>query len=866
MRNIFHKIAFQGLRKNRTGTLVTVVGVVLSTALFTAIASFGTSLIHYMVEAEIAKKGNWHITFSDVPAIQKSEWLADEAVEEAASYENIGYAVLEGAGEQSAEKPYLFFAGFSEESFERLPVLLTAGRLPENSTEIIVPADSIALKAGVKISVGDTLRLAVGKRTAGADGPESAEGLSGGGEKFLSQCDPYREGERLVEAREMTCTVVGTFERAEFELHESPGYTVITRADKEAPEKSLSLYIALKNPRNVHRYAESKNGVCAYGINESLLRFMGVSENRIFNIFLLTIGGVLAAIIMTGSVFLIYNAFSISLNERVHQYGILMSVGATAKQLRGAVLFEGVCIGCIGIPLGILAGIGCIVLLLPAVSGSFSTMLESGGKMTLSVSAPALAACAVLSLITILISAYLPAKKAVSMPIMDCIRQTGEIKTEAKAVKISKMTWKMYGLEGSLALKNFRRNKKRYRSVILSLTLSVVLTVVGSSFGTTLEEMIGGYTKEGADGDIAFMTEDMGEEEFRKLYDRAKEVESVTESTWQADCFYAATTDELPADFLAAYREEMQDDSTGDTARMILYTQFIEDDIYGEFAESLGLPLEEYTGGQGKVFVCLMNWKTHDTFFAGETKRFLLTSPGAEEGVEIFATFEDNYPIDGSYILEETGAYQFVVVAPLSMKPRFERLQTVDGVEHLGALFWTKTPMDTMSELRALLAEEKVEANYTLVNLARAFELYRSAVSVVSIFTVVFLLMIALISVANVFNTISTNIRLRRRELAMLRSVGLSDRGFKRMMNYECAFYGMRTLLLGIPVSLFLSWGIYMVVMTVEELDDTVFQVPWGAMGISVLGVFGIVFVTMLYASRKIRKENIIDALRDETA
>ena len=854
MRNIFYKIALQGLKKNRTETLVTVIGVVLSTALFTGVASFGTSLLHFMMEAEIVKGGNWHVAFSDVPAIQKEEWLAEEAVEEAVSYENIGYAVLEGAGKQSAEKPYLFFAGFSEETFDGLPVSLTAGRYPEDSTEILVPADSIALKAGVKISVGDTLELAVGRRT------------QDGGKQNLSQCDPYTEGERLTDTVERTYRVVGTFEKAEFEIHESPGYTLITKADEAAPRESLSLYIALKNPKKLYDYAAAKSGVCSYGINESLLRFMGISENKVFNAFLFTVGGILAAIIMTGSVFLIYNAFNISLNERVHQYGILMSVGATAKQLRGAVLFEGLCIGCIGIPLGILVGLGCITLLLPAVSGNFSSILQFVGKMTLYVSPLALLACVAMSLITILISAYLPAKKAASIPIMDCIRQTGEIKTEAKAVKISRTAWKLYGLEGSLALKNFKRNKKRYRSVVLSLTLSVVLTVVGSSFGMTIEKIIEEYTGEMADGDISFTSEDMGEETFRKFYDRAKEVEGVTESTWQADCFYEGTIDELPADFLAAYREEMADSGTGDSVSMILYTQFIEDAIYEEFVESLGLPLAEYTGEEGKVFACLMNGKTHETFFAGETKRFLLTFPGAKEGMALDATFEDSYPLDGAYILDDPTTYLCVVVAPLTAKPRFEGLQTVDGTEHLGAFFWTKTPVDTMSKLRALLAEEKIEADYMLINLARAFDLYRSASSVVSIFTVVFTLMLTLISVANVFNTISTNIRLRRRELAMLRSVGLSDRGFKRMMNYECVFYGVRTLAFGLPAALLLAWGIDRVVVSVEELEYMTFKVPWGALGISVFGVFGIVFVTMLYASGKIRKENIIDALRDETA
>lgn len=128
--------------------------------------------------------------------------------------------------------------------------------------------------------------------------------------------------------------------------------------------------------------------------------------------------------------------------------------------------------------------------------------------------------------------------------------------------------------------------------------------------------------------------------------------------------------------------------------------------------------------------------------------------------------------------------------------------------------------------------------------------------------------MISLIAVANVFNTISTNIKLRRREFAMLRSVGMSDRDFNKMMRFECILYGARTMLLGLPLSGLLSYLIYkgMVAGTIDGADNVNFVSPWGSMAISLLGVLLIVFITMLYAVSKIKKENIIDTLRDDMA
>ena len=847
--SIFHKVAWQGMKGNRTRTFVTVVGAMLSTALFTTIVTFGTSLMGFMADSEIAKGGNWHILFSGVSASRLQEWREDEEVLESVSFENIGYAWLSGADEQSADKPYLFVAGFTDETFEKLPVNLISGRKPENSSEILVPADSIAAKAGIRIRLKDTLTLELGEREYGG--------------KILTQCDSYAEGERLVHGAERTYTVVGTFERPGFELHESPGYTVITKADGAEEVSSYSFYAALKDPRSVRDYGESKGGESAFGVNEDLLRFMGITDNRVLNTFMYTVGGVLALIIMIGSVFLIYNSFNISLNERVHQYGILMSVGATAKQLRGAVLFEGVCIGCMGIPAGIAAGIGCVSLLLPMVAKNFANILGSGEKFKLAVSVRALALSSLLGLITILISAWLPAKKAVKRPIMDCIRGSGEIKLEAKKIRISKRAWKRYGLEGTLALKNFKRNRKKYRSIVLSLTLSVVLTVTGSAFGTAVKKLSAAYTGQAADGDIQFITDDMTKEEFDALYRKMEGIEGISRSTWQADYFYRARTDELPEDFLAAYRAAMGEGGAGAEQEITLYTQFIDDDVYQEFVENLGLPAAEYMGPDGKILICVMNSAEHVTFFEGESMNFVFRS--AADGTEqtVCATFENSYPLDGIYVLEGNPAYVFNVTAPLSIMERFAGLETVDDKVHLGAFFWSGNPAETLRQIQELLLTEEIMANYNLYNVARAFELYRNIDFIIDIFTWVFVFMISLIAVANVFNTISTNIRLRRRELAMLRSVGMSDRGFNRMMRFECAFYGMRTLFVGIPVSLILSWLIHKVIMSVEEVDMA-FTLPWGALGISIIEVFGIVFVTMAYATGKIRRENIIDALRDE--
>lgn len=844
--NIFNRVALQGLKKNRTRTLVTIVGVVLSAALITAVATFAVSLQTYMVNGAIMKYGNWHVAFPNVDTSFVQEQTDDSRVANIASFENIGYGVLKGG--QNPDKPYVFIAGFSKETFSALPVELLSGRFPQNSSEVLIPAH-VAANGGVKISIGDTLSLAVGTRKAG--------------NQTLNQHDSYRSGEEtLTSAAEKTYTVVGICQRPAFEERSAPGYTLITTADTAAPANSFSAFVALEKPSQIRSYADEKAESLSYVLNDEVLRFMGLLADKVFNALLYSVGGILVALIMLGSVFLIYNSFNISLNERTHQFGILMSVGATEKQLRNSVLFEGLCIGIIGIPIGILIGIPSIRLVLSIVAENFANVLYSNVPLALVVSVPALAAAAVISMITILVSAYIPAKKAAGTPVMECIRQTNEVKLEINAIKTSPLTSRLYGLEGMLALKNFKRNKRRYRSIILSLTLSVVLFVASSAFGTYLDQL----TEQSAveiDGDILLYTQDMTESEFSQLYDTLKTADGVTKSTDQAVSTYtcAVDTNELANGFLDSCRKSAGFDSSSEKVLLSLDVQFIEDGIYQNFIESLGLSTAEYTGPNAKMII-VGKYNGGLDMFTDPSMDFTLNTESGEHTKTIHTTFADSYPLDPPPAeRSEVKGYVLMAVVPHQMKPQFNAL---DAPVKLGLTFWSDNPAQSTAKMQGIIEGSGITSDYNLYNVHAILEQNRNLLFIVNLFTIVFIAMISLIAIANVFNTISTNIKLRRRELAMLRSVGMSDRDFNKMMRFECVLYGARTMLWGLPLSGILSWLIYRGM--VVGGGDIEFTFPWNSIGISMLGVFVVVFITTLYAIRKIKRENIIDALRDDIA
>lgn len=853
--NIFNKVTLQSMKKSRARTIVTMIGVVLSTAMFTAVATFGASLLNFLVNGSIVKYGGWQVEFLEVDSSFVQKRSHDVGVSNTVAFENIGYATLEGG--KSPEKPYLFIAGFNKETYETLPITLILGRLPENNGEILVPSH-VAAKGGIRFRVGDRLSLSVGNRMNGSNN--------------LGQHDPFVSGkETLMPKDEKKYTVVGIYERPVFEEHSAPGYTLITTMDSAQQAENLSLFVTLKDPYQVHAYTDSIAAPHGYILNDNVLRFMGLSDDNLVNTLLYVIGGILVALIMTGSVFLIYNSFNISLNERTRQFGILSSVGATPKQLRDSVLFEGLCIGAAGIPVGIIAGIGSISLVIPVVAGKIESILYNTIPLTLSVSFPAIIVAATVSLVTILISAYIPARKAANTPAIECILQTNEIKIESKDVKTTKLTQRLFGLEGTLALKNFMRNKKRYRSIVLSLTFSVVLFVSANAFGSDLkrlsERMITNI-----DYDILFYTKDMSLDEMIPLFGMLKTADGVTEGHYQAVLSYSARV--KSSDISENFRKIWGYTSPEQSVDLPLNIQFIEDSEYLNFIKSQGLPEKEYTGQNAKIIaIAKTRVEKNDgkiEVFDMFANRFISFNAvpqingkqAKEQGRTINMTLVDTYPLDPppdqSYSQRQE---VFMAIAPYSL---IEKFATPDNQPLIGLAFLSKSPSRSVTEMETMIQGVGVTSVYNLHNIYSMIEQFKSLTFVIDVFTYIFVIMISLIAAANVLNTISTNVKLRRRELAMLRSVGMSDRNFNKMMNFESVFYGMKTLLFGLPLAGIISWLIYVVMATVEKVKDFDFEFPWVSMAISVLGVLLIVFITMRYAIDEIKKENIIDALRDD--
>ena len=202
---------------------------------------------------------------------------------------------------------------------------------------------------------------------------------------------------------------------------------------------------------------------------------------------------------------------------------------------------------------------------------------------------------------------------------------------------------------------------------------------------------------------------------------------------------------------------------------------------------------------------------------------------------------------------------RLTMIYPMSLR---DNVLSVETFLNNGYSYYitTDTHVETMNAIDETLSDLSLERLRTQ-DIAAQEEENRNIVIIIQVFAYGFIILISLIAAANVFNTISTNIALRRREFAMLKSVGMTAKGFNRMMNFECILYGTRALLFGLPVSVGISYLIHLAVSEGYQKD---FTLPWVAIGIAVLSVFLVVFVTMMYSMSKVKKDNPIDALKNE--
>lgn len=587
--NILSKVTWQAMWKNKTRTFVTIIGVILSAAMFTAITTAAYSFWDFAVRGFEYEKGDFFVQFDYATAEQAASLRQESGIVHIAEFKTLGYY-------NAYDDVYpdgTFPLGAVDKTFlETMSIPITEGRLPENSSEIVLPEQFNYLRRYYEkeeIALGETVTL----------------------DLFTAMNDQEREYGIEDAAFQKTYTVVGFMENRNYVADSTGDFfsCMLTVADGSEGDVLWSrLYVKTGNPNDAYTLAKQPYGAEVL-LYQDLLILYGAAGVSNVNLLIIGLAAVLVLVIMVASVGPISNAFSISVSERTRQFGLLSSIGATKKQIRQSVLFEALAVGSIAIPIGLGVGFGAVALLLrqygEQVLALFSFSSDGGVAIYAASSWIAILAAILICAVTILISAWIPARRATKVTPLESIRQNNEYRARKKAVRVGVLTRKLLGLPGILAAKYYKTSRKKYRTTVASLSISLVLFISANYLCQGLLLMANAAHLDNYD--IYCYSADA--QNFMTMYDTVRYFEGVSQSVLEARTTQTAVFDN--DDLKDDYKKVLESGhynitfSDGDWSAVYIYVIYMEDAAFEAHLRSEGIDPTPYLSGDAPMAVTM---------------------------------------------------------------------------------------------------------------------------------------------------------------------------------------------------------------------------------------------------------------------
>lgn len=851
--NILNELTIKNLRQNRKRTIVTIFGIMLSVALVTAITTFISSMQGSMVEYAKNQSGNYHIVVSDVPKEEQKYFLNNEKIEKVMFGQTLGnISFMEKTQESESESELIEtkLKALDEESLHNTGEFLTEGRLPKSGKEVVFPINLLGVY-GIDYQLGAEVTF-------------------------------------LVNGTEQSYTICGFCMPVSFEFHTEDGnlgYTMITKLEHDVKGEESDMFLRMKNPKDSYLFAEELVDERGYEgsqvvTNDRLLRYQGVTRSEHTMATLYKLAAIVILIIIFTSIFVIKNSFDISITERIRQYGMLASIGATSRQIRKNVLFEGLLLGIIAVPLGILCGIVAIQITLSVVMWILTDIgLGNDYVLNLHISLVALITAIFISVITIFISAIIPARKAGKIAPIDAMKEAKSIQISGRKLHTPRWIQKTLGIEGEIADKNLKRSRKKYRTTVFSIFLSVVLFVSISAmmkYAFLLQDLevekmdynLIAYvekidSKELPNGVWSEEDYDRYEKWVHETYQRVQKLDGVKESTILKSNIGCAEPDAFTNRALELEEMLIPGINKADIAEMVNVSFYsVPDAQYREYLKEIGLSYEEAANK-----AILMDTALYESVDEqGKPIREKYNYLKLEEG-DSLAFREMNSEDWREEKPKEIEIVKRVEKMPfgVSESMQYGSIRVILSDEMMNRYNYSYNGMRIDAEDTKKLTEEiqKIDRNITwnIQDFEAEARESKGLIFIISIFVYGFIAVISVIGITNVFNTITTNMTLRSREFAILKSVGMTEKEFRRMIRYESILYGVKALALGLPAGVLLSYLFHRFFVGILVVP---YEAPWQEMGIAVVFVFLIIFCTMDYAVRKTKKQNIIETIRSE--
>lgn len=872
---LLNKLTLKNLRLNKVRTAVTIIGIMLSAALITVVSGMALSGRQTMIDGQTEWSGNYDVALDIIDTAKIDKIRQNRNVENAFYKERLGFSKATVA--DNAEYGYAVTA-ISENAFDGcFKLKLEKGSFPTNSNEAVVTG-AFKNTDGKDVKVGDKITLELGV-LKGTDGKVL-------GESELLDLSPKRFKEsKITDKKQKTYTITGIIENPNTRELNNPSscFEIYTASDEKAPVEAIrtkhmnKLYIAY-TPQSESNYLQNTadilgfkaddmsnvisdeispedqqtSGINGYSFNTTLLAMKGYGGSDGTNVMIFNLAVIIIIIVMLASVFVIRNSFAISITEKTSMYGMLASVGATKRQIRRNVLFEGFILGLIGIPLGILLGLGVNAILITILNSVLGDML-SGAKFVFVTPTIPIICAIVLSAVTIFCSSFFIALRASRIPPLVAIRGNKDIKVKNnKPYRTSKLTKKLFGVGGEIASKSLKRSRKKYRTTVISIVVSVAMFIAVSAFmdyGMTYTEHYYGKT------DYSYMVSGIDTKQAQTI-EKMPEIENYLTVGLQ----YGHVSADVPVNECG--ENFLYDNADGTKSFSVEFLEF-EHDTFVQICRELKLDYNKVKGG-----VLVYSQVTPDNSESGNSskpmKLFGKTAPtkfivyGNEliaGKLKVSSVFDEIPKSADSVIGEGTILGQGLIIGEQGViSPQLG--------EHECYITLYANTSDHASLTNRIESMEGADDSIYIYDYEETVRQFNAVMLIVGIFVYGFIGVISLIGLTNIFNTISTNMQLRSKEFASLKSIGMTKKEFNRMIRLESLMYGIKSLLIGIPLGVLGVFAIFSAFSNGNVPMSFVF--PWKAILISIAAVFIVVWLIMKYSISKVNKQNIIETIRND--
>jgi putative ABC transport system permease protein len=863
-------------------SIFTILGIILSVTLLTSIGTLGVSYHDKMIRQTIQEYGDYDVSFNGVTGEAVPQIVNQAVIGSSGVLHREGYAAISPTSEKekqenpfSAPYRYLNVKAYDKGAMEKLQIQLEAGRLPQNKNEIVLSSWSLQYLPS-KTAIGDTLKLDLGERLVASTGAvKSAYSIGDFG---------WDLDEKFVPNRQQEYTIVGIMQpSATATWSASFIYPAITYDDHQKTDKAKTyfVYTSMKSRDNMEKKTEaiiSSLAVRPYvsgkaqaldrettikdvrvDYNDSLLKLYGKSTYSGVNQSMIYAFAAIVLIIMGCTSAVIYNTFHISILERITQFGMLRCIGATPKQIRKVVLKEATLLSLIAIPLGLLTGTVLMKLLFYNIG---LLALGSLNDMHMIISLPVLAAATALGLATVYLSAIGPARMASRISPLEAMKGSGAtVVTDNGQVRRSGIAGRLFGFEGTFASRNIRRNKKKFRITAFSMIVSMILFIVFQGLVGYLRTT----SASGIDYSYSLQYERASEGIPDSVFAHIQQLDAVD----QAYPFYnhqiiaSIPKSKLNPPFYKEWKgiytankgEAFETDNNFLVSYGVNGLEALRKKLTSGHVDSKQMDAENGVIVIQKISMITEAGKRtiidQTRFQIGDKIQVRAVDGVSHKTLTVMGT-ADQSPLSEAY--GESAILTFIttpkVVADITGNPSYNRMfiQAKPNSDHKPIVDYVKS-----------LVQKDAAFNYN--DRVKQLEQDKNDAITINIFLYGFIGVIVSIAFLNILNTVSTNLILRSKEFAVLKAIGMTQRGIQKMVIMEGIFYGTFAAIYGSILGAGLSYGISYLMRGVIQMD---WVIPWFTLAIASIGAIAATILATLIPLKQLNRIVIVEGLRNE--